>query len=68
MRPISEYADVMTLYKFRRAVADGLFIDYDGVGFYANEDEEDETFYVRPSEIVKHQAPVWATHVAWYNR
>ena len=34
-RPIPEYGDLMTIEEFIKNCEDGIFIDYDGSGYYA---------------------------------
>lgn len=68
-RSIPDYGDHMTLADFTAHVARGLFIDYDGHGYYATDSEM--------SDIVVHPSDVKAglvindprlTHVVWFNR
>jgi hypothetical protein len=52
-----------------QSVKDGMFIDYDGYGCWATENDVSDTI-VHPSDITLKGIvpPVWATHVEWYNK
>jgi hypothetical protein len=69
-KPVTD-EDMMTLKYFAECVASGAFIDYDGYGEWARENEISD-LSVYPSDVVDQDinrvAPIWATHVAWYNR
>ena len=64
-----EGCSVYTLPNWLEAVNLGMFIDYDGFGYYATEKEE-SSIMVIPSDVISSsfKSPDWATHVVWYNR
>jgi hypothetical protein len=55
--------------QFQQYCLTGLFVDYDGWGFYATESECSDV-EVCPSDVVTTDfvKPSWATHVVWSNR
>lgn len=59
--PIPKYAHVMTVPEWQEAVTSGMFIPYDGIGYWAKDGKEsgDDPFSTPPED---------ATHVAWYNK
>lgn len=63
---IPKYADVMTVEHFKENVADGGFIDDDGIGHPVRDKKQDMWTNVLPSDI--ENIPSDATHIAWYNR
>ena len=69
MRPLSDGGYLMTIQEFRDTVTHNYFIDYDGFGYFATQEQEDETVNVWPSEFSRLTIPPeWATHVIWFNR
>ena len=70
LKPITEYGEKMTLDEFQQAVDDGSFIDYDGWGYYATDDQESNV-KVHPSDVIggipDHRRELF-THVIWFNR
>lgn len=58
---IPDYAHVMTVDDFLEQAAGGMFIPYDGIGYWCKDGKEskDGVFYTLSED---------ATHVAWYNR
>lgn len=58
---VPEYADVMTVEEWLDAVNSGLFVTYDGSGYWVKDNKEsnDEVFSSKPED---------ATHVTWYNK
>ena len=67
LQPIPEYCDLMTIAQFVESVKTGLFIDYDGHGYYANS-KYMSTVLVTPSDIRRCGPLQGWTHVAWFNR
>lgn len=65
--PIPDYGDLMTLEKFKEAVACGGFIDYDGTGRLATKTRMSE-IHISPSGVKDFVFPEWATHVVWFNK
>jgi hypothetical protein len=58
---VYKFADVFTVEDWESSVNEGLFIDYDGSGYWVKDGKEsrDEVFSTPPLD---------ATHVAWYNK
>lgn len=67
MTAIPEYGDLFTFDDFKQAVKAGAFIDYDGVGHWANEKEMSEE-KVYPSDLRKINFEPKMSHVVWFNR
>jgi len=63
-----DYTDLMTLDEFVDCVKTGLFIDYDGSGYYATESLYDRDSPAIPSEIKQGKINSSYTHVAWFNK
>lgn len=66
---------VMTIEEWEECVNDGLFIDYDGFGYFCNPDTKLELFGfdVCPSDLTERrnayeQRKVEWTHINWFNR
>ena len=67
LSPIPNECDLMTLQEFIDSVKDGLFVDYDGHGRYANSMMmSPELIY--PSDVIKGVILEGWTHVAWFNK
>jgi hypothetical protein len=67
LSPIPDECDLMTLQEFIDSVKDGLFVDYDGHGRYANGMMmSPELIY--PSDVIKGVVLEGWTHVAWFNK
>lgn len=64
---IPNYGNVYTMDQFKSMVEAGRFIDRDGHGNLASEDECSNV-QIRPFEVYHRAIPDWATHVVWYNR
>jgi hypothetical protein len=58
---------LMTVEDFLGAVESGIFIDYDGYGFYATETEY-SGIMARPSQVKAEGLRSGWTHVLWFNR
>jgi hypothetical protein len=71
MKPIPDYCDLMTIENWIDLCKDGVFIDYDGFGYFSDgEVEFDEEGEVYPS-MLKHPKKFNPKHhkfIAWYNR
>jgi hypothetical protein len=67
LHDIPEYGDHMTLEHFKQNCEDGLFIDYDGVGYYATSTQESD-IEVYPSDITSGNINNNFTHIVWYNK
>jgi hypothetical protein len=67
LRPIPDYGYKFTLEEFREAVERGMFIDWDGSGYYATETEMSE-LRARPSAIRVGEIERDFTHVVWFNK
>jgi len=67
---------VFTVGEFVQHVENALFIDYDGIGFYAtaqNIDDDNLVIDVSsekaiPSNIIKGNVHKGYTHIVWYNK
>lgn len=64
---------VMTIAEWEESVDDGLFLDYDGFGYFCNPETKFELFGfdVLPSMIgtpAYEQRKVEWTHINWFNR
>jgi hypothetical protein len=57
----------ITLQEFIDAVKDGMFIDDDGHGYYANAKQR-STENIWPSDVLSDKILEGWTHVAWYNK
>ena len=68
LEPIKDVDYHTPLKEFMENVKEGNFVDYDGHGVFATEDEK-SSIYFTPSELKKKtiKIPAWATHVVWYN-
>lgn len=67
LSPIPKYADLMTIEDFIECCENELFIDSDGIGYYATKDKE-SSIEVCPSEIMSGRYRKDFTHVTWYNK
>jgi len=67
MRGIPDYSDHMLLDEFIKAVKEGCFIDWDGSGYYATENEMSDKPAI-PSGIAKGIVDHTFTHVVWFNK
>ncbi len=63
--PMPPYGDLFTREEFSERVRLGLFINYDGTGYFATKDGMNRANRVDCSKL---EFPEWATHVAWFNR
>jgi len=70
LKSIPIYSFVMTVAEFLAAVKSGSFVDYDGFGYWANDQQMDDEHKVYPSNAKSKsdQAPNWATKVVWFNK
>jgi len=73
--PDDENECVMTIAEWEACVADGLFIDYDGFGYFCNPETNIELFGfdVCPSMIgtpayEQRKVGLGWTHINWFNR
>jgi len=65
---IPDYGDLIPLEEFIEDVKSGTFIDYDGFGEMATENETSGVS-IKPSQIHKgYNFPEWCTHILWFNR
>lgn len=66
---MAETGDAIVMSEWIERVEDGLFIDYNGTGYYGVMSGGallESDIEARPSEL--EQRPTWATWVLWYNR
>jgi hypothetical protein len=67
LSPVPDECDLMTMQEFIDSVKDGLFVDDDGHGRYANSMMmSPELIY--PSDVIKGVVLEGWTHVAWFNK
>ena len=59
--------DMMTIQSFKEACMSGMFIDYDGFGYYSD-GEKESSIIVVPSDWKKDLIDHRWSHVIWYNR
>lgn len=64
---LPDFGDLMTIEEFKGHVESGMFIDYDGTGYYATSTQESD-LYARPSDIRAGIIDNRFTHIAWYNK
>lgn len=67
LRPIPDYADLMTIREFAERVADDLFTNNDGTGYYATETQVSALRAV-PSNFREGRIDPEFTHVVWFNK
>jgi hypothetical protein len=67
---LPRYGDLMTIEDFGENVEMGLFIDYDGHGNLATEDQVTNIVIIPSAmdEILEKYAHLGLTHVVWYNK
>jgi len=63
----STFGDLFTMEEFRENVECGGFIDSDGSGRYATENEESD-IYIYPSDLEGNRVRDDFTHVMWFNK
>jgi hypothetical protein len=70
LEALPEYGNLYTIADFVALVNDGMFIDYDGTGYFATAFGMSRENIARPSFIKKedYSVPTWATHVMWFNK
>lgn len=71
--PEDPYECVMSISDWEYAVRDGLFIDYDGFGYFCDPlmKTEDYGFCVSPSmfgSVAYNERKAHWTHINWFNR
>ncbi len=67
MSDIPEYGLHMTIEDFISSVKDGMFVDYDGHGRYANAKQMSNQ-YIYPSDVAKNHVLEGWTYVVWFNK
>lgn len=67
-KPHGENSDVMTMEEFIDHCKAGSFIDYDGMGQYADETHVLAREWVYPSMVINGTIDKSYSHVTWYNR
>lgn len=67
LSPIRSYGNKMTIREFVECCKAGGFIDYDGIGYYATDDQESDVF-ILPSHVAMGLVRTDFTHVIWFNR
>lgn len=64
---IPDYGDHFTIEDFIDSVKSGMFVDFDGSGYYATKDKMTD-IYANPSEIYRDKIDKRWTHVMWFNK
>lgn len=59
--------DLYMLEYFKDMVNNGVFIDYDGYGYYATENAKSD-IVIMPSDIIENIYRDDFTHIIWFNR
>ena len=67
LEPIDDIGDLMTIEHFENACTSGSFVNSDGSGVYAFEDEQTRVD-ARPSSFKQGDINRLFTHVMWYNK
>lgn len=67
LSPLSNYGDVMELKSFVSACKSGVFIDYDGHGYYVEEDQETDIM-ILPSDVTSGRYRKDFNQIIWFNR
>lgn len=60
--------EVMTVQEFEECVINGLFIDYDGSGYYSDGKMIFRDKPAIPSQIYKNGIDKSFSHVVWFNK
>lgn len=60
--------ELFTIEEFREAVKQGLFNDYDGVGYYTNSAESHSETPVDLSALARGEEVKGYTHIEWFNK
>jgi len=64
--PLPTYGDLFTVREFMCSVESGLFIDNDGIGYYATDTQMSDLEAI-PSQFNPDIDPIF-THVMWFNK
>lgn len=64
---LSDYGDVMPLNEFIALVKNGMFIDYDGFGYYVKDGKE-TNIKIHPSDIEMGAIRKEFSHIIWFNK
>ena len=67
LRPLSDYGDVIPLKDFVSACKSGMFIDYDGHGYYVEEDQETDII-IHPSDVMSGRYRKDFNKIIWFNK
>jgi len=67
LSPISDFGDVMSLKSFISACRDGMFIDYDGHGYYVEGDQETDIM-ILPSDVMSGRYRKDFNQIIWFNK
>jgi len=68
-KKIPDYGDIQTLIEWTNNCKVGMFIDYDGWGYFATENEMSNKRVI-PSDLrnPNFKIPKWVTHIIWFNK
>lgn len=67
LSPLSDYGDVMPLKSFISACKSEMFIDYDGHGYYVEEDHETDIM-IMPSDVMSGKYRKDFNKIIWFNK
>lgn len=67
LRPLSDYGDVMSLKSFISACKSGMFIDYDGHGYYVKDNQETDIKII-PSDVDHKKIRKEFDTIIWFNK
>jgi len=65
---IQSFGDLMTLNEFIENCKSGLLIDWDGTGYYSDEDGYYMSFAAKPSDVIEGKIKTVFTNVIWFNK
>jgi len=66
-KEIPKYGKLMSLSSFIEDVKDGLFIDYDGFGYYTK-DNKMSNILIKPSHVENKKLVEGFNSIVWFNR
>ena len=69
-RENDDYCDLIPIKDWLDCIKHGLFIPYDGSGYFSDGEYRygDSLYYPPFLNVFTAKPPPWATHVAWYNK
>ncbi len=67
LKEIPDYGDVMPLADFIQCVEDGIFLDYDGHGYYVK-DKKESNIMIIPSDVEYNSVRKDFDTIVWFNK